>query len=139
MEAWASEFVSVWQASNTRLAELVVAAIEQNPSITQKYQVTDFEQIMLGALAMIREELSGSSRDARDAYMQTVFPGLLAQGEPLAAIVNQVTLNAVIVYNELIPRISKENRDRAGQFLMWWYAAFNGEIVTVGLEVLRGA
>lgn len=132
MEAWATEFVELWQARNTKIATDTVAALERNPNVTLKYAVSDLEQMFLGALAMIIEELSGSpSREARDAYMESLWPTLMAEGEALGGIISQVTFCAVLVYNELIPSISEMHRAKAGEFLMWWYAGFNAYIVTL--------
>ncbi len=134
MQAWAQEFVEVWKANNRRMAEAVLKAIRQNPSIAMSYTLEDLEQMFLGSLAMMQEELEGRGTDIRDTYINSVMPGIFAQGEKLSSLVHQVTFNAVLVYNLLIPEVSEANREDAGNYLMWWYANLNRDIILVGLE-----
>jgi hypothetical protein len=137
MQAWAQEFVEVWKKNNRFIAESVLRAINENPNISGKYRLEDMEQLFLGAVAMMEEELTGRGSEIRDTYINSAIPGILNQdqGETLSSLVHQVTFNCTLVYTLLIPMLSAEHREQAGKYLMWWYANLNRDIVKIGLEV----
>ena len=135
MEAWAIEFLDLWQSNRVRIAEAVRDSVQRNTFMPVKgYTVDDLLQMVDGVTAMIREELEGTGSDVRDTYMNAVIPGLLAQGEPLSGMVGQTTMNAVVVHGLIAPQASEKHRDQISTFLTNWYSKFNLDIVKVGLE-----
>jgi hypothetical protein len=136
MEAWASEFLEVFKGRKVPVAEVVLRGIQQNPDLPVKeYSVDDLVQMTDGFIAMMAESLEGRSTEIRDTYVNSVIPGILAQGQPLASFVGQITMNCVLIYNELIPYVSSEHREKAGWFLINWMVQYNSDIVRIGLEV----
>jgi len=136
MEPWAREFLDIWQARKLRIAEVVLEACQQNEDLpVRSYSLEDMVQIFEGFIAMISEALEGKSSDIRDTYMNSVIPGLLAQGQPLSGVVGQVTMNAVLVYNEIVPHASEAHRAQIATYLTNWYVKFNADIVQIGIDV----
>jgi hypothetical protein len=135
MEPWAREFIDLWHTRKHHIAEVVLQAIQNNPDLPVKnYSLEDIVQIFEGFIAMITEAIEGKSSDTRDTYMNTVIPGLLAHGQPLSGIVGQVTMNAVLVYKELVPYASEAHRTQIATYLTNWYVQFNADIVKIGIE-----
>jgi len=135
MEAWAREVVDLWRDNRVRLAEVTLQAVLQNPNMPVKaYTVEDFLQMVDGTSAMIAEELSGQGSEIRDTWLNSVIPGVLSQGQPLSGVVGQITMNALVIYNQLVPRASEENRAKISTFIINWFAKFNTDLVKVGLE-----
>lgn len=135
MEEWAQEAVELWRASREPIAKAVLEGIEQNPHLpVKKYTLDDLLQMVDGAGAMIVEELEGAGTDIRDVFINSVWPGIFAQGQPLSALVGQMTMNAVLVYNVIVPQASEKNREKIGRFYINFYVKLNLDIVKVGLE-----
>jgi hypothetical protein len=142
MLPWAQELMDTFKARNSEISAMIVRACEQNPDMKGRFTLSDAEQMMLGVQAMMIEELDERGNDVRDTYMNTVIPGIISQGGEanqatmLCALVSQVTFNAVLVYNDLIPRLSAAHQDDASYFFCWWYARLNAEITQVGLAII---
>jgi hypothetical protein len=134
MEAWASEFLEVFKTRKIDVAQACLRGLQRNPEVPVKnYTLDDILQMTEGFIAMITESLNGHSSDIRDTYMDSVIPGIFAQGQPMAALVGQMTMNAVLVFNEIIPSVSATHRDEAAIWLTNWYVKFNADIVRIGL------
>ncbi|MRG94792.1 hypothetical protein [Polyangium spumosum] len=139
MESWAAEVVELWKKNRIPLAERTLQALQQNPHVPVKsYTFEDFIQMVDGTGAMIAEELEARGSDVRDTWLNSVVPGILSQGQPLSALVGQVTMNAIVIYNLLVPLASEEHRAKIGSFIQNWYAKFNTDLVAVGLEYAKG-
>jgi hypothetical protein len=135
MEAWAQELLDIWQTHKVEISQAILDGIERNPGLPIKpYKMDDMLQLTEGFIAMMREDLEGGSKAIWETYMNTVFPGVLAQGQPLSALVGQITMNAVICYNVTMRYASPEHRDQMGPWLTNWYVAWNSEIVRIGQE-----
>jgi hypothetical protein len=135
MEAWAKEAVDLWRDNRISIAEAILEGVQQNPHLALKaYTLDDMLQMVDGGAAMIAEELEGTGMDIRDTFMQTVFPGILAQGQPLSHLVGQMTMNAVLVFNILVRKATEANRDKIARFYINWYVKLNLDIVTIGLQ-----
>jgi hypothetical protein len=128
--------LELWHARKHNIAVLVVEAIKRNPILTVKdYTVSDLSQMFEGFIAMISESLEGKGNDIRETFMTTVIPGILAQGQTLNGLIGQFTMNATIVYDEIVPRASAAHREQIGTYLMNWYVGFNVESVKIGLSM----
>jgi hypothetical protein len=134
MDAWAEHFVELWQANRVAIAEALLEAIKRNPNFPVKdYSMEDLHQMFDGSLAMMVEKIVGKENDIWDTYMNSVIPGLLAQGNPLSGLVGQVTMNAIVVHQLLVPIADKAYRDQISEFLTNWFVTVNGEIVRIGI------
>ncbi len=135
MEAWAQHFVELWQANRVHIAQGILEGIRRNPYLPVKeYSLDDIHQIFDGTLAMMTERLSGQGNDIWDTYMMSVIPGILAQGQPLSALVGQITMNAIVTHQLLVPMANDEYRDKISEFITNWYVHVNSETVKIGLE-----
>jgi hypothetical protein len=135
MDAWAEHLVAVWQANRVAIAEAIIEAIKNNPHWPVKdYSIEDVQQIFDGLLAMIVEHIKGEGKDIWDTYMNSVIPGLLSQGNPLSAMVGQVTMNGMVLHKLLVPRADEQHRAKISEFLINYYTYLNGEMVKVALE-----
>ncbi|HRI71463.1 MAG TPA: hypothetical protein PK156_44825 [Polyangium sp.] len=136
MEAWATEFITVWEKNRVQFAQAGLDAIQGNPLLPVKeYSLSDSLQFLDGTTAMMREVLTGSGTDVRDMYFNSVIPGIIAQGQPVSGFVAQVTLVAVVFASSLLPQIRKKHRDQAAKFLAEFYMEFNYQIVKIGMEM----
>lgn len=135
MEAWVDELICVWQNNRVEIAQLMLEAVETNPWIPVKgYRIEDVLQIFDGVLAMMQEELLQTGTEVRDTYMNVVIPGLLAQGQPLDALVGQATMNAVLI-NALISSKAKEQyRSHIARYVATFYARLNTEMMKIAKE-----
>lgn len=135
MEAWATEVLSLWTSNRGRIAEIWLDAVSKNPYLPMKtYTIDDMLQMADGMSAMMAEELQGQGSDIRDMFMNSVIPGILAQGQPLSATVGQITMNGILLYSFLVPLASEENRPHVGSFLLKFYIRMNQDIVKIGLD-----
>jgi hypothetical protein len=135
MDAWAEHFVELWQGNRVAVAEAVLKAIRGNPHFPVKdYAMEDMQQIFDGVLAMMVEQIKGEESEIWDTYMNVVMPGLVAQGNPLSALVGQTTMNGIVLYQLLVPRAKEEYREQVGQFLISFYTRFNVETVKLTYE-----
>jgi hypothetical protein len=136
MEAWAKEFITVWEQNREQLAKLGLHHIQNNPLIPIKeYALDDALQLLDGTTAMMREVLEGTGTDVRDMYFNSVVPGVLAQGNPPQAFVAQVTLVAVLYTAMVLPQIRETYRSQAAEFLGTFFMTFNYEIVKAAMEM----
>lgn len=136
MEAWAEHFVSVWQKNRVVIAETVLEAVKRNPYLPVKdYALDDIQQIFDGTLAMMTERLIGESTDMWDNYIDTIIVGILSQGQPLSALVGQVTMNGMLVHQLLVPLAQKKYRPQISEFLIHWFISANIAIVKVGASI----
>lgn len=135
MEPWMAEFFAVWQKHRIEIAQLMLEAIETNPLVPVKgYSLDDALQIFDGVFAMMQEELTQAGTDVRDTYMNVVIPGLLAQGQPLAALVGQATMNAVLIDAFLTPKAKKKYRTEISRYIAKFYMKLNMDMTTIALE-----
>jgi len=136
MEEWANEFISVWEKNRVELAEVGLHHIQNNALLPIKeYTLADSLQLLDGTTAMMREVLEGTGSDVRDMYFNTVIPGILAQGQPVAGFVGQVTLVAIVFAGLVLPQISDKHRADGAKFIANFYMNFNYEIVRIGIEM----
>jgi hypothetical protein len=135
MDAWAEHFVELWQANRVAIAEAVLEAVKRNPHMPVKgYSMEDMQQMFDGTLAMMVEMIKGEEAEIWDTYMNVVIPGLIAQGNPLSALIGQLTMNGVVLHQLLVPRAREEHRDKISEFLVNFYSAFNSESVRMTYE-----
>jgi hypothetical protein len=134
MESWGRELIDLWLARTPALGVFLKEAVDLNPDAYGKYSLEDCEQMMRAGAAMIEEDLAGTGNDTKDAYLQTVIPGALAQGTTLSSLAAIISLVAIKVNTDLIPRMKPEHRERGGMFLAQWYARWIGLVVAAGLE-----
>lgn len=135
MEAWAKEFLSVWEKNREQLAEVGLHHIQTNPLIPVKeYTLNDTYQFLDGVTAMIREDLMGEGTDVRDMYVNTVFPGILALN-PVSALVAQLTLISNVYSSLVLPQIRKKHRPKATEFLAYFYMRMNYDVVKIGIDM----
>lgn len=134
MEAWEKEAINLWRKNRTAIAEAILEGVQQNPHLAVKsYTLDDMLQMVDGGAAMIAEELEGTGFDIRDTFMNTVFPGILAQGQPLSHLVGQMTMNAILICSILSRKATKKNREKISRFYINWYVKLNLDIVNIGL------
>jgi hypothetical protein len=138
MDAWAEHFVAVWQENRVAIAEAVLEAVKRNPRYPNKtYSMEDMQQLFDGTLAMMIEMIRGEETEIWDTYMNVVMPGLVAQGNPLSALVGQITMNGMVLHQLLVPRAQEEYRSQVSQFLINFYSAFNSESVKLTYEGVK--
>lgn len=136
MEPWVQELIELWGERKYHIAVQVMEAIKNNPYLpVRTYTISDLQQMFEGFGAMIFEPLVSNSSDIRDTFMNSVIPGILSQGQSLSGFVGQITMNAIIVYNDIVPRASEANRARIGRFLTNSYVKFNSDNVNIGLSL----
>ncbi|UQA61060.1 hypothetical protein [Polyangium aurulentum] len=131
MESWARELLDVWKTNIPLLAKAVVEKVATNENVVVKYSPADVEQLGNGILAMMEEELEGRGRDVYATYLQSVVPAVIMQGEQLENLVRVITLDAVIMQQEIVPRVSEQHRERAAVYLMNWWANHNADVVRI--------
>ena len=136
MDAWEQHFVELWQTKRDVIAQAILNAAQRNPYLPVKeYQLDDVHQFFDGTLAMMRERLAGEGNDIWETYMESVIPGILSQGQPLSAFVGQVTMNAIVLHQILVPASEEEHRDKISEFLTNWFVQVNSEIVKIGIAI----
>lgn len=134
-KAAAHELAEAWRNNLSQIARLIVDSVStENRHKTGTYRIPDLEQMVMGAHAIMIEELSGDSRDIRDTFFPSVFVTMISNGETLSGIVAQIVLNAVVTHSYLIPKISEENREGAALYLRQFWGTFNAEIVEAYLR-----
>lgn len=135
MDAWAENLVAVWTENRVTVAETILSAIKSNPYLPVKdYSLDDIQQIFDGTLAMMAERMSGQGNEIWDTYMETVIPGLLFQGQPVSALVGQVTMNGMLLHQLLVPLAEEQHRPKISEFLINWFVNVNTEIVKIGVK-----
>jgi len=127
MEAWARELLDVW---GPQVLEIVEASM---PSVDRmwvgKYSSEDVAQMVRACVAMVREELEGSTSDLRESYFEMLIPGLAAQGESvsgMAAIDMAIVIRIAIA---VIPNLAPEHRAKASEFFVDWQMRFVRDVV----------
>lgn len=133
MEAWAREFLDVWQANRDRIADTMLQAIADNPHLPVKYSRQDVMQIFDGVRAMIEEALVGQSTELWEMYFDTVLPAMFAGGQPVGALAGQVVINSMLLQSVLIPAMSAENADKAATFFRNFYCKICMDSVKIGI------
>jgi len=134
MEAWAREYLDVWHQRTEDIGKGLLEGIEKDPATVGKYRLEDMVQIVRGVGAMMAEELEARGNDARDAYLNSVIPSMVAQGEKVAMLAAQ-TINIVLrIHGDIIPRISEQHRAQADDFFIAWETKYMFDLVTVGIE-----
>jgi hypothetical protein len=138
MEPWAAELLSVWDKNNDDVAKELLDAMERDPTQQGKYSLEDMRQFMRGGLAIFEAELGGRGAELREAYLQSIMPGVLHhQGTPLGVAAAVTLVVAVRSYPLLLERMSPENRAKAGDFFCSAYQKYMTDFIRVGLEVLN--
>jgi hypothetical protein len=129
MEPWAKEVLQVWKDNIRLISEAIITASETNPAVAGKYTVEDIAQMMLGVHAMMAERLGEGNGEVYDTYINTVIPGILAQGEKLSVLVRYVALNGMMSSHSIAPLLSSEHRDAGVAFVQNWWAEHVCDIV----------
>jgi len=137
MDAWARELLDVWKTNIRPLAETFIEKIATNPELTVRYSVGDVEQMANGIYAMMEEELDGRGREVYATYLQSVIPALVMQGEGLPTMVRSVTLNAVIIHQAIVDKISDTHRKAVSEYLMNWWANHNADVTKIALDMMK--
>lgn len=135
MEAWLEEFLQVWESSIDDLAQILLAAFERDPSQRGKWDLDTLRQLQQGGVAMMRAEYHGQGAEVREAYLQSVIPGLADQGVSLADTCATTIVVAMRIYPLIVSRVSPEHRERVGDHLCHCYGRFMHDEVRIGLEL----
>lgn len=136
MEAWAKEFIKVWEKNRVLMAEVGFLHLKNNPLLPiNEYTLNDATQFLDGTTAMMKEELEGTGNDVRDMYFNTMVPGVLAQGQSTSGFVSQVTLVAVVYASIVLPQMSKKHREKSAIYLATFWGNFNHVIVKTSIEM----
>ncbi|MDI1443203.1 hypothetical protein [Polyangium sp. 6x1] len=134
MDAWAHHFVELWRANRELIGVTIVEHIRSNPFLPVKYALPDVHQMFDGSLAMMIEKLEGKETIAWDTYMDSVIPAFYGQGATISGLVGQITANAMILYNILVPRAAEEHRQNIADFLARWFIEVNMTVIKIGID-----
>ncbi len=127
MEPWATELLEIWAP---QVLEIVEASM---PSVDRmwigKYSSEDVAQMVRACVAMVREELEGSTSDLRQSYFEMLVPALVSQGETVSAMVAIDMAIVIRIAISVIPKMAPENRAKASEFFVDWQMRFVRDVV----------
>lgn len=136
MEAWARDLIDVWNNGAEELANALLESMTNDPKRGGQYKLEDMMQIVRGGNAIIGELLEHGTTEGRDAYINTVIPGIHAQGETLPMMISQTVFIQMQMFQMAIVRVKPEHRADASKFFIRWCMDFQRDIATVVLEAM---
>ncbi len=132
MEPWAREFLDVWAEKLPEIAEGTWR--DANRMWVAKYRTEDIAQMIHGGHAMMTEWFAGSTSEMRDDYLQTIIPGLVAQGESAAAIAAIDCAGILRILATVLPHMKPENRAQAMEAFIEWQSLMLQDMIRTGIE-----
>lgn len=137
MEPWFEELLKVWRDSIDDLAQELLDAYERDPSQRGKWDLETLRQLNQGGIALIPAEYAGNGTEMREAYLESVLPGMFAAGSSLPVTCASTIEMAMRTYPLLMARMTPENREKASDFLCRTWGRYTFDLIRVGLNVLN--
>ncbi|MDI1477093.1 hypothetical protein [Polyangium sp. y55x31] len=134
MEPWAREFLDAYTAAIPDAAQALLDSLNKDPTRKGQYKLDDMAQVLQGGLAMAREYLEQGTTEIRDTYVNTVIPGMIAQGETPEMVVSQSYFAGIIQTVSIFAKIRPEFRREATEFWAWWGMQYMREQYKVAVE-----
>jgi hypothetical protein len=131
MEAFQEELLKVLAAKEPALTDHIVDQDVMPVPSGMTFSREELRQMVSGFWALIREGIAGQSRELREMYISSVFPGLRDSGTPAAAMVAGSARTLFHVTGELLDGLDPSHRDPARRFLIDYFSDYLGDMAGV--------
>ncbi len=132
MEAWARELLDVWAPQVMEIVEASMPSVDR--MWVGKYTSEDVAQMVRACVAMVGEELEGSTSDLRESYFEMLIPGLAAQGETVSAMAAIDMAIVIRITIAVIPKLAPEHQVKAAEFFVDWQMRFVRDVVVTAIN-----
>jgi hypothetical protein len=109
---------------------------ESNP---EDYSREAIEQFLNAYEALVLEALEGRGRSRRDLIFDTALPVVVAEGQPVGAMVQSGVALAVTLTHLLLARVPEHVRDESAAWLAAFFSAYTRETLERVIELQREA
>ena len=131
VEPFQNELLEVLAAQQPALTDFIVDVPALPVPGGVAFAKDELRQMVSGFFALLREALEGRTREIREMYVSTVFPGLRDSGTEARMMIAGSARTLFHVQHELVTRVSEANRARARDLLTAYFSDYLGDMAAV--------
>jgi hypothetical protein len=131
VEPFRTELLEVLAAQQPAFTDFIVNIDAMPTPGGLQYSKDELRQMVSGFFALVREAIEGTSRELRDMYMATVFPGLRDSGSDARSMIAGSARTLIHIQHEMVNRVSEANRVQARDWLTGYFADYLGDMAQV--------
>jgi hypothetical protein len=131
MSPYKEELLEALASCRESLTDYVVGRSMLPIPGAQTLPPADLRQMLNGFWELVSEGIVGQTRELRDLYVTSVFPGLRASGIDAKGIIGGSARTLFHVQAELLQRVSAANRAEAQEWLVQFFSEYLGEAAAV--------
>jgi hypothetical protein len=131
MSSFKEELLGALQSCRESLTDYVVNASALPIPGAHTLPREDVRQMVNGFWELVAEGITGESRELREMYLTSVFPGLRASGIDAKSIIGGSARTLFQVHAELLARVSQANRAEAQEWLVQFFSEYLGDASAV--------
>jgi hypothetical protein len=131
----ADDLVALIEARLPNFVQLAASAVSQTPGLSQ-YTETDLRQMVVGFAKILTDRVKEEGGESMAFFMDTVIPGLIANGEELPRIIHTSMLFLGCIVADLSQQVAVESRPEFNLWIGGFCADYLTAMVTSGMSAL---
>jgi len=121
------------------LAETIRARPERLTTLAQRVPEADYapdelEQLLRGFEQMLLEDLDGQGHTARDLYLETAIPAVVASGRTPAMLASGITRFGILLSSDIAADLDRERRAEGIAWLADFFARFCSDVTETAVR-----